>query len=116
MARTFRRKRSNKPWCRFEQDYTYTQPNEWCGIPLDHFNRKWFPRIPLEGKAFSIAYWKYHSDCGHAVFGWEDAYERPWKQSQREMRNHYKGEIVKWLKDHDYEIIFSKPKHIWDLC
>lgn len=117
MSRTFRRQRSKKRNSRFERDYTSHKPEVWCGKPLlKYSNNNWFPTIPLEGKDFNRAYWKYHSDCGHSVFGWEKAYETPMLEPENERRRRYSREITKWLKDNSYEIIWQKSKQVWDYC
>jgi hypothetical protein len=115
VSRTIRRtKTRNKNNCRFEKTYTYIHPNEWCGIELDHFNKRYFPLVKPEEKEFKKLWWKFHSDNGFAIFGWEEAYEMPMHEVENHRRNRYKRELIKWIKNPDYEIQFMRCKQIWD--
>jgi hypothetical protein len=118
VSRTIRRTKRNKLRSRSEKTYTHVRLTEY--LDLQGESNRWynhgFPLVPLEGKEFQKTYWKFHSDCGCPEFGFENAFEYPWVESSKEARARYKREIVKWLKDEDYEIIFTKPPHIWDYC
>jgi hypothetical protein len=119
VSRTIRRTKAKKYHSRFEKDYTHYIPEVWDGREqgIRGVNRiKDFPLLPLEGKEFQIAYWKYHTDNGLAIFGWEDAYEYPYEVDERSKRGTFKCEIHKWLRNPEHEIQYSRFKKIWDYC
>jgi len=119
MSRTIRRTKAKKYRSRFEKEYTYYIPEEWDNRSIGNRGIRWvkdFPLLPLEGKEFEKAYWKYHSDSGCKDFSFENAFEYPMREDERAKRSRYKREISRWLKDEDYEIQFQKSKQIWDYC
>jgi len=116
VSRTIRRKKTTKRFSRFEKDYTHYHPKEWRGITQSTWKNDHhaFPRLPYEGKEFWIRYWKFHSDNGLRIFGFENAFERPQYIDEGQVRALYKKELVKWLKDEDYEIIFLPRPNFWE--
>jgi hypothetical protein len=112
VSRTIRRTKVKKFYSKFEKEYTYIYPTEWKGIKFTISNKGAFPLIPQQGKFFSIAYWKYHSDVGYKNFKYEKFYELPIKEPESATRTKYNLEIYKWLKNNNYEIIFQKSKKI----
>lgn len=117
MSRTIRRTKTNKRNPRFLIDYVTYLPQEWDGRDIGNRGIRWvkdFPRFTLEGKAYDKAYWKFHSDQGFAEFFYEDNFEFPMHEVEGDRRARYKREIVKWLKDEEYEIQFQRCKQVWD--
>jgi hypothetical protein len=116
MSRTFRRKRDKKYNSRFEKDYTHYYDTGVFDRVYNTFNEHGLPRIKLEGKEWQIAYWKYHSDNGFAIFGFQDAYETPMIESEQSFRSRWRFEIHKFMKYEDYEVNILKRRLIWDYC
>lgn len=119
MSRTIRRTKTNKRNPRFLIDYVTYLPQEWDGRQQGNRGVRWikdFPLLLLEGKEYQKAYWKFHSDNGFAVFGYENAYERPMIESESKTRARYKRELVKWIKDPEYVVQFTPPPQEWDYC
>ena len=115
MSRTIRRTKAKKTRSRFEKDYTHKRLDEWLDVLCGYqYRSNGVPFRPLEGKEFEIAYWKYHSDNGFAEFGFENAFERPNCGTNREQRAAYKVELNRWIQNPDHEVIFQRPKEIWD--
>lgn len=116
MSRTIRRTKTSKRFPRFEKDYTHKRPNEWRGVEQTGWKNDCyaFPLQPLPGKEYIIAWWKFHSDNGFAVFGFENSYERPILVGEGQVRTRYRNELSKWMKDPDYEIQITRRHSFWD--
>lgn len=115
MSRTIRRTKALKHYSRFEKDYTHKPLEEWLDVaPAPNYRSNGMPVRPLEGDEYFRRWWHYHSDSGCHEFGFEDAYERPFREEEGCFRARNKNEIRKWLKDHDYEIIEKPHKFMWD--
>lgn len=115
MSRTIRRtrdkKRNKSGRSHFERDYTFDRE---CSEEKEFFYSadlgiSWRsrPLVKLQGKAFSKAYWKFHSDTSRG-YGWGNPqYSRFAFEKHCRMKN--KGEIVRYYKDENHEVFAHKP-------
>jgi len=62
-----------------------------------------------------IPKWRFHSDMMTRHLSFQYFYEEPWEPSNRSKRRKHNLEIIKWMKNPDYEIQFQRPRQIWDL-
>lgn len=105
MSRTIRRTKNKKHHSLFEKKYTYNRPEQWLDVK-EGFRRIWpdwgygegYPLLKRQGKEFWQAWHWYHSDNfnDYAALTRFEGY----KESAREQN---KRELVKWLKNEDYE-------------
>jgi hypothetical protein len=109
MSRTIRRtgdkKRNKSGRAHFEHDYTHTygDSNFESGFYAWGCKRS----VKLEGKEFDKAFWKFHRD-NHNSYGWSNHTWDRWHYEQRcRMKN--KEEIIRFLKDDEYEVIVYQP-------
>jgi hypothetical protein len=68
-------------------------------------------RIPLEGKEYDQAYWRFHSDrlkhLGNSKGSRHEA--------ERNCRRKNKEELFRYFKDEDYEVMLHEPRCLsWD--
>ena len=61
-----------------------------------------------------IPKWRFHSDMMTRHLSFEYFYCEPMEEANRTKRRKYNLEIIKWLKDPDYEIQFKRPRQTWD--
>lgn len=118
MSRTFRRKRSKNQYQRksgrshFEHHWTHDREDP-DPITMANFSRyAWacFKKVPLEGKAFDKAFWKFHGDTGY----WGGMkVGRQIAEDRYRMEN--KMKLYRVWKDADYEFIEHNPRCLsWD--
>lgn len=65
-------------------------------------------------RSVCIPKWKFHSDMMTRLLSFQYFYCEPMEPANRTKRQQYKREIIKWLKDPDYEIQFKRPRQVWD--
>lgn len=117
MSRTIRRTKAKKHHSRFAKDYTHRPLEEWLDVcPAPNYRPNGIPIRPIEGKEYQTRYWHYHSDCGCHEFGFEDAFEYPFREGERSFRSRNNHEIRKWMNNPEYEIIEQGHKMLWDYC
>lgn len=116
MSRTIRRTKTNKQYSRFEKDYTHHHLEEWGDMVQTGWRNDYraFPFVPKPEPEYTRAKWRFHSDCGLNIFRFEKCFNRPWRMSSLRLQSKY--ELIKWLKDPDYEIQISRIKLVWDYC
>lgn len=104
MSRTIRRKRAKRHHSSFIHGFINTVPDEWNGVRPMYGTIGAFPSIKMEGREYWKAYHWYHGDKPHNMNSyWYYIFD----ESRVRMRN--KQELVRWLKDPDYEVM------CWDL-
>lgn len=122
MSRTIRRKRARKHWTNFSKPYTHDIPDEWNDVKYYYSSVHAFPSLPKEEKEFIKALNWYHSD-GYFVDGYYGCKSytgyRGKFGSKESAREHNKQELIKWLKDEEYEpnmleFINASWYHGWD--
>lgn len=106
MARTYRRKRYTPAWVT-EAPYDFIDPVTKVAVT-------WAGSIQLEGdaRAKKLRWW--HEDKAH---WWGARPPKPYRMEvEMQHRAAARSELVRWLKDPDYEVMtLSKPKlDYWD--
>lgn len=115
MSRTFRRLSAKQHHSRFAKDYTHAAPAVWDGRACNAYGvDQSFPKLPLPGRAFVKAYWKYHTDNGLPSFAFEKAYHRPVMQAEGAQRMQARSQLHRWLKNPDHEVMVLPAKQSWD--
>jgi hypothetical protein len=65
-------------------------------------------------KDYIIPKWRFHSDMMTRHLSFQYFYCEPMEPANRTKRRRYKLEVIKWLKNPDYEIQFQRARQIWD--
>jgi hypothetical protein len=79
-----------------------------------HYSYKDFITTPH--KDYTIPKWRFHSDMMTRHLSFQYFYCEPMEPANRTKRRKYDLEVIKWLKDPDYEIQFQRPRQVWDYC
>lgn len=85
-------------------EYDYVSP--YTGKTYQHQLVDYMSFVPLSDQEFYKEYWNIHGDkCG-----WKDRHTSKWirKVLEKELRQHSRQQIHKFVRNDDYEVVISK--------